>query len=86
LGLFGLIKIFSVLNIGVTANYINECFPTIYRGLASTIIWTVGRTGSTISPIVINFLVQNKINPLFSFGILAFNGIIITGFLKETFG
>jgi len=71
LGFFGLIKIFCVLNIGVTVNYTNECFPTVFRGLASTIIWTVGRIGSLITPLVINFLIQNNINPIYSYGVLA---------------
>ena len=55
------------INFGVLAVYTLELFPTAYRALAVTIANSIGKFGSMISPVIINTLVNNNIQPYVSF-------------------
>ena len=74
------------INFGILSVYTSELFPTVFRALAINIGNSIGKFGSMISPVIINTLVNNNIQPYISYGFLGVIGLILSYLMKETFG
>lgn len=81
-----IIRLMMQVGNGVTNLYVNEVFPSVYRGIGVGVSFMIGGMGNMLAPIVSALLESRNIFPQISFGVVGILGILVTVPAKETFG